>query len=96
MEKVLEYGWRVEGEAWNGGCFGLYFFRRARGEMADALDSGSSGATRGGSNPLERTKEAREFHLPEAICDWRRVRFQGAQILSSARSKRECPTHAEH
>ena len=31
------------------------FFSRARGEMADALDSGSSGATRGGSNPLERT-----------------------------------------
>ena len=32
------------------------FKSRARGEMADALDSGSSGATRGGSNPLERTK----------------------------------------
>ena len=55
--------------------------------MADALDSGSSGATRGGSNPLERTKEAREFYLPEATIDSRGGRSAGAQILSSARSK---------
>ena len=39
-------------------------------KLADALDSGSSGATLGGSNPLERSEASERFHLPEVIRDW--------------------------
>ena len=39
-------------------------------KLADALDSGSSGATLGGSNPLERSEASERFHLPDAIKDW--------------------------
>ena len=52
-------------------------------KLADALDSGSSGATLGGSNPLERTKQARDFYPPEATLDWAMGGCLGGQILSS-------------
>ena len=39
-------------------------------KLADALDSGSSGATLGGSNPLERSEASERFYLPEAINNW--------------------------
>ena len=48
-------------------------------KLADALDSGSSGATLGGSNPLERTKEARDFYPPEAKLDWAMGGCSGAK-----------------
>ena len=38
---------------------------RARGEMADALVSGTSGAIHGGSSPLERTLSNTDYVHPE-------------------------------
>ena len=49
-------------------------------KLADALDSGSSGATLGGSNPLERSEASERFHLPVAINDWARGGCAGAKI----------------
>ena len=42
-------------------------FPRARGEMADALDSGSSVERHGGSSPLERNFVSESYPLPLEI-----------------------------